>query len=78
MEEAAQARPGVLELMDEAINTPGVAIGICSASTRAGFEKVRSTSTNKVHPRTSFIDLRSSVRVRAPSCHGEQSVEESA
>jgi len=34
------ARPGVLELMDEAIATPGIAVGICSASTRGGFEKV--------------------------------------
>jgi len=38
--EAAEARPGVLALMDEAIRTPGVAVGICSAATRAGFDKV--------------------------------------
>ena len=36
----AEPRPGVLELMDAAIATPGLAVGICSASTRAGFEKV--------------------------------------
>jgi len=36
----ASPRPGVLELMDAAIATPGLAVGICSASTRAGFEKV--------------------------------------
>ena len=36
----ASARPGVLDLMDSAIATPGIAVGICSASTRAGFEKV--------------------------------------
>lgn len=36
----AAPRPGVLELMDSAIATPGVAVGICSAATRAGFEKV--------------------------------------
>jgi len=30
----------VLELMDDAIATPGLAVGICSASTRGGFEKV--------------------------------------
>ena len=36
----ADPRPGVLELMDAAIATPGLAVGICSASTRAGFEKV--------------------------------------
>lgn len=33
-------RPGVIELMDEAIAAPGIAVGICSASTRGGFEKV--------------------------------------
>lgn len=36
----APARPGVLEMMDAAIRTPGLAVGICSASTRGGFEKV--------------------------------------
>jgi len=36
----ASPRPGVLELMDSAIATPGLAVGICSASTRGGFEKV--------------------------------------
>jgi len=36
----APARPGVLELMDAAIAMPGLAVGICSASTRGGFEKV--------------------------------------
>jgi len=36
----ATARPGVLQLMDDAINTEGLAGGICSASTRGGFEKV--------------------------------------
>ena len=38
--ETASPRPGVLELMDSAIAMPGLAVGICSASTRAGFEKV--------------------------------------
>merc|ERR1719486_1762297 len=38
--ESASPRPGVLELMDSAIAMPGLAVGICSASTRAGFEKV--------------------------------------
>merc|ERR1719387_2405569 len=38
--ESASPRPGVLELMDDAIATPGLAVGICSASTRGGFEKV--------------------------------------
>lgn len=38
--QTAKPRPGILELMDSAIATPGLAVGICSASTRAGFEKV--------------------------------------
>lgn len=38
--EAANPRPGVLDLMDSAISMPGLAVGICSASTRAGFEKI--------------------------------------
>ena len=38
--EAAEARPGVLALMDAAIEADDIAVGICSASTRAGFEKV--------------------------------------
>jgi HAD superfamily hydrolase (TIGR01509 family) len=40
VDKAATARPGVLALMDEAIAAEGVAVGICSAATRAGFEKV--------------------------------------
>jgi len=36
----APARPGVLDLMDAAIAIPNLAVGICSASTRGGFEKV--------------------------------------
>jgi len=47
VEQAATARPGVLELMDEAINTPGLAVGICSAATRAGFEKVVNSVVGK-------------------------------
>jgi len=38
--EVASARPGVLELMDEAIANPHIACGICSAATKEGFEKV--------------------------------------
>lgn len=38
--EVAEPRPGVLELMDAAIATPGLAVGICSAATRGGFDKV--------------------------------------
>jgi|TARA_B110000003_G_scaffold230903_1_gene233248 HAD superfamily hydrolase (TIGR01509 family) len=40
VEEVAVARPGVLALMDEAIADPSIAVGICSAATKAGFEKV--------------------------------------
>lgn len=36
----ATARPGVLELMDEAIADPTVKVGICSAATRGGFNKI--------------------------------------
>jgi HAD superfamily hydrolase (TIGR01509 family) len=43
VEEVAEARPGVLALMDEALRTDGLAVGICSAATRAGFEKVVSS-----------------------------------
>jgi hypothetical protein len=41
VEETAEARPGVLELMDEALARPDVALCICSAATKAGFEKAR-------------------------------------
>ena len=40
VESTAEARPGVLRLMDEAIADPSIAVGICSAATKAGFEKV--------------------------------------
>ena len=40
VETTATARPGVLRLMDEAIADPSIAVGICSAATKAGFEKV--------------------------------------
>mmetsp|Transcript_15918 Transcript_15918/g.39246 ORF Transcript_15918/g.39246 Transcript_15918/m.39246 type:complete len:370 (-) Transcript_15918:306-1415(-) len=38
--QVATARPGVLELMDEAIANPRIACGICSAATKEGFVKV--------------------------------------
>jgi len=40
VEEVAEARPGVLALMDEALARDDIAVGICSAATLAGFEKV--------------------------------------
>eukprot|EP00978_Attheya_sp_CCMP212_P048780 scaffold574189_cov47-Attheya_sp.AAC.1 len=38
--EQAKPRPGVLELMDEAIADPTMAVGVCSASTKAAVTKV--------------------------------------
>jgi HAD superfamily hydrolase (TIGR01509 family) len=35
----AQARPGVLELMDEAFADPTIAVGVCSAATKAAAVK---------------------------------------
>lgn len=40
VEQAAEARPGVIKLMDEALDHPDVAVCICSAATKAGFIKV--------------------------------------
>eukprot|EP00955_Chlamydomonas_euryale_P115066 366327-Chlamydomonas_euryale.AAC.8 len=39
VESAAEARPGVLELMDEGLARDDIAMCICSAATKAGFEK---------------------------------------
>ena len=38
--EKAEPRPGVLSLMDEALNDPSIAVGVCSASTKAAVTKV--------------------------------------
>ena len=35
LETQATARPGVLELMDEALADPAIAVGVCSAATKA-------------------------------------------
>jgi len=40
VESQAEARPGVLRLIDEAIAAPDIAVGICSAATKEGFLKV--------------------------------------
>jgi len=40
VESTAEARPGVLRLMDEALDREDVAVAICSAATKAGFLKV--------------------------------------
>ena len=45
MDESAEARPGALALMDAALAAEGLAVGICSASTRAGFDRVRRADT---------------------------------
>lgn len=39
VEEVAVPRPGVLSLMDEALNDPSIAIGVCSASTKEAAQK---------------------------------------
>jgi len=38
--EMAKPRPGVIELMDEALADPKIAVGVCSASTKAAVTKV--------------------------------------
>jgi len=40
IEEKAVCRPGVLELMDEALADPSIAVGVCSASTKEAVSKV--------------------------------------
>lgn len=40
IEEKAVPRPGVLELMDEALADPTIAVGVCSASTKEAVQKV--------------------------------------
>ena len=45
--EKATPRPGVIELMDEAIAAPDIAVGVCSASTKAAVTKVLETVLGK-------------------------------
>ena len=40
IEEKAVPRPGVVELMDEALADPTIAVGVCSASTKEAVQKV--------------------------------------
>lgn len=40
IEEKAVPRPGVIELMDEALADPKIAVGVCSASTKEAVTKV--------------------------------------
>jgi len=41
--EVAKPRPGLLELMDEALDDPSIAVGVCSASTKESAMKVLDT-----------------------------------
>jgi len=47
VDQAASPRPGVIELMDAAIATPNLAVGICSAATRGGFDRVVNSIVGK-------------------------------
>lgn len=40
VQEVAEARPGVLPLMDQVLERPDIAKGICSAATKGGFDQV--------------------------------------
>ncbi|KAJ1438393.1 HAD-like domain-containing protein, partial [Ochromonadaceae sp. CCMP2298] len=55
LDEVAQPRPGVLRLMDQALADPDLKVGICSAATRAGFEKVVDTLVGQ--ERLSLMDV---------------------
>ena len=55
VENMATARPGVLELMDAAIASPRLKVGICSAATKAGFEQVVNSLVGK--ERLSQLDV---------------------
>lgn len=66
----ASPRPGILEMMDAAIADEKIAVGICSASTRAGFEKVVDAIVGqprleKAHSPRALISLRAR-RTRTP------------
>lgn len=44
VETSAVCRPGVLELMDEALADPSIAVGVCSASTKAAAQRTLSVT----------------------------------
>jgi HAD superfamily hydrolase (TIGR01509 family) len=44
VEENAETRPGILDLMDEAIRSKSIAVGVCSASTKEAVTKVLSVT----------------------------------
>ena len=47
VEEVASARPGVLSFIDAALSDKNLKVGICSAATKAGFEKIVNTIVGK-------------------------------
>jgi HAD superfamily hydrolase (TIGR01509 family) len=51
IEENAIARPGVLELMDQALADPKIAVGVCSASTKEAVTKVLSVTLGDARTR---------------------------
>jgi phosphoglycolate phosphatase-like HAD superfamily hydrolase len=56
--EKATPRPGVIELMDEAMNDPKIAVGVCSASTKAAVTKVLDVTLGKnVDRNLMFVSL---------------------
>lgn len=44
LQQDAEARPGVLELMDDALSDPRIAVGVCSAATKAAAETTLSVT----------------------------------
>ena len=55
--EVAQARPGVLRLIDEALDRADIAAGICSAATKAGFDQVPQPPPPRAQPPITIITL---------------------
>lgn len=55
VEEKAEPRPGVVQLMDEALDDPTIAVGVCSASTKAAAQKVLSVTLGE--ERQSKLDV---------------------
>ena len=43
--QVAEARPGVLKLMDQVLGRADIAKGICSAATKGGFDQASYTHT---------------------------------
>ena len=45
LRQVAEARPGVLKLMDQVLGRADIAKGICSAATKGGFDQASYTLT---------------------------------